>query len=216
MRAIKLAVAIALRVGCSAADDKACLGCHDMIEQIASKEPRHPAMALGCKTCHVDHTLPAANRKAPYLNGSPAEVCVPCHDALLKKEFLHEPAKKDCTICHSPHEGLKDGLRAQSNMLCLECHSDSQKAKFEGSGPVKIFGGKVSLLPHDFENLQLLALRDDRGHPVSNHPVLRPADAGWPALSCIVCHQPHGADKSAALLVTEAPNFESLCQGCHK
>jgi predicted CXXCH cytochrome family protein len=199
-----------------AADDTACLNCHAMIQTFVSKESGHPAMALGCQTCHTDHTQSAAaDRAQHYLTGTPGELCITCHAEIVKKEFVHEPAKKDCTLCHDPHAGLKEGLRAQSNALCLECHLDATKSKFETAGPVKLFGGRVTLPPHYFQNLRLLALRDDRGHPVSNHPVLRDQDASWPAVTCTVCHNPHGADKGAALLVAEVENF-ALCQGCHK
>lgn len=206
---------IAFALG-AVADDKACLGCHAMIQTILSKGNSHPAMALGCATCHTDHTQGAGNVAGHYLNAVPADLCVRCHAEVTKKEFVHEPVKKDCTVCHSPHAGLKEGMRAQFNALCVECHSEASKSKFETNGSVKLFDGKVTIPAHYFENLQLLALQNDRGHPVSNHPVQRTADANWPAISCTVCHKPHGADKSASLLVTETANFEPLCQRCHQ
>ena len=206
-------VACAARAG---ADDKACLGCHAMVQTILSKGSSHPAMAMGCQTCHIDHTRASANTDSPYLKTPVAELCVTCHAEVVKKEFVHEPVKRDCILCHSPHAGLKEGLRAQANALCLECHSEATKSKFQTDGPVKLFGGQVTLAPHYFQNLQLLALTNDRGHPVSNHPVLRPEDATGAALSCLVCHAPHGADKSASLLVTETAGFVPLCQRCHK
>ncbi|HEX6894715.1 MAG TPA: cytochrome c3 family protein [Bryobacteraceae bacterium] len=215
MRAFILAVVVLTAAGAEA-DDKACLGCHAVIQTILSKSNAHPAMALGCQPCHTDHTQSAAAGPAHHLKSPPQELCVTCHPEKTKKEFVHEPAKRECTICHSPHEGLKDGLRAQSNALCLECHSDASKSKFETSGPVKLFDGHVTLPAQYFGSLPLLALQNDRGHPVSNHPVLREQDTEWPAVSCTVCHDPHGADKSAALLVTETLDFVDLCQRCHK
>jgi len=212
-----LVMLIILGLAEAAGDDKACFGCHSMMQEILSKSSVHPAMTLGCGTCHTDHTQSSgAGRDAHYLKAAPGELCITCHDDKVKKEFVHEPVKQDCTLCHDPHVGLQDGLRAQSNALCLECHSDSSKAKFETGGPVKLFGGRTTAPASYFQKLQLLSLPNGRGHPVSNHPVLREQDADWPALSCTVCHNPHGADKSASLLVTETENFESLCQRCHK
>ena len=206
-----------IAIGQACADDKVCLGCHAMMLQFLSKEQGHPAMTLGCGTCHVDHAQSSAtNRFGHFLTAAPSELCVTCHAEITKKEFVHEPVEKDWTLCHSPHASLKEGLRAQGNALCLECHSDALKAKFETNGPVKLFNGRVTLPPRSFPNLHLLALQNDRGHPVSNHPVLRKQDAQWPALSCIVCHRPHGADKSASLLVTETEDFVPLCERCHK
>jgi predicted CXXCH cytochrome family protein len=218
MRPINVAlVLIAFGVAQTAADDKACLGCHRIMQAILSKDKVHPAMAQGCGTCHTDHIQsPSAGRGGHYLTAAPAELCITCHPKVVKKEFVHEPARKDCTLCHDPHLGLKDGLRAQSNALCLECHADGSKSKFETEGPIKLFDGRITVPPRYFENLQLLSLPDDRGHPVSNHPVLRPADADWPEVTCTTCHKPHGTDKSAALLVTETESFEPLCQRCHK
>ena len=218
MRPVNLAfVAFALCFGRAHADDKACLDCHQMIQAIVNKGQIHPAMAMGCQTCHTDHRQSSTNPAGHYLKSAPSTLCLSCHPDIVKKEFVHEPVKRDCTLCHSPHASLQEGLRAQSNALCLECHSDASKSKFEASGPVKLFDGRVTIPPHYFENLPLLALRDGRGHPVSNHPVFWKEDANWPALSCTVCHKPHGADKTASLLVTEDANyFETLCQRCHK
>jgi len=143
-------------------------------------------------------------------------LCATCHAEVATKEFVHEPVKKDCTLCHDPHTSLKEGLRAQGNALCLECHLDAAKSKFETDGPVKLFNGKVALPPRYFPNLQLLALSNDRGHPVSNHPVLRSQDSDWPEVTCLACHTPHGADKSASLLVHESQDTYAMCQRCHK
>ena len=218
MRPINLVVLlIVVRLAPVSADDKACLGCHPTMQALLSKADAHPAMAMGCGTCHVDHTqFAAAMPRAHHLKATIANLCVTCHAEVVKKEYVHEPVKKDCTLCHNPHDAVRDGLRAQSNALCVECHSDAFKPRFETNGPVKLFNGQVTVPANYFQNLQLLSLPNDRGHPVSNHPVLRKADAEWPAVSCTVCHTPHGANKSASLLVTDMENFESLCQRCHK
>jgi predicted CXXCH cytochrome family protein len=201
----------------AAVDDKACVSCHESVRNMITNGSGHPAMAMGCGTCHVDHTLPNPGKGNPhYLTADPGVLCATCHAEVGTKEFVHEPVKKDCTLCHNPHLGLKDGLRAQGNALCLECHLDASKSKFETDSPVKLFNGQVTLPPRYFKNLQLLALSNDRGHPVSNHPVLRGQDADWPAVTCIVCHKPHGADKSASLLVHESDDTYSLCLRCHK
>jgi len=201
----------------AAADDEACLSCHASVQAALTNDSSHPAMAMGCGTCHTDHAQPPSGKGSPhYLAAEPSVLCAKCHAAVATKEFVHEPVKKDCTLCHNPHLGLKEGLRAESNALCLECHSDASRSKFETDSPVKLFGGQVTIPPHYFQNLHLLALRNDRGHPVSNHPVLRREDADWPAVTCMACHKPHGSDKSASLLVHESEDIYSLCQRCHQ
>jgi len=218
MRVFILAMAV-MYSGLSAAviDDKACLSCHSSIQELLTKASIHPAVAMGCGTCHTDHTQPLPGRGNPhYLMADTSVLCATCHAEVATKEFVHEPVRKDCTLCHNPHASLKEGLRAQGNALCLECHLDASKSKFETDGPVKLFDGQVTIPPHYFRNLQLLALSNDRGHPVSNHPVLRSQDSSWPAVTCLVCHKPHGADKSPSLLVNESDDIYSMCQRCHK
>jgi predicted CXXCH cytochrome family protein len=201
----------------AAGDDKACLSCHASVQAVLTNGISHPASAMGCGICHTDHMLlPLGERSQHYLTADPAVLCAKCHEEVVKREFVHEPVKKDCTLCHSAHLGLKEGLRAQGNALCLECHLDTSKSKFETNNPVKLFNGQVTIPPHYFRNLQLLSLSNDRGHPVSNHPVLRNQDAEWPAVTCLACHKPHGADKSASLLVHQSDDTYSLCQRCHK
>jgi len=198
------------------ADDTACLGCHAMIQENASNGSSHTAMGLGCGACHTDHTLPlSAKTGKPYLTAAAPVLCEGCHAGISNKEFVHQPVKDDCSLCHNLHGASKAGLRAESNALCLECHASGSKSKFETSGPVGLFNGQVTA-PADYSrNLQLLALSNDRGHPVSNHPVMRKQDKDWPAVSCMVCHKAHSANRSAVLLVTESETSESLCQRCH-
>jgi len=193
-----------------------CLGCHaKLAAKIGAAPWKHTPLAKdpgACLDCHNPHasTLKAL-AKAPVV-----AMCQKCHAETGKKEFVHDPVKSDCTLCHDPHAGLKAGLRAESNALCLECHSTASQSKFEAKGSTLLFGGQVTLPPHYFQNLKLIDLNNDRGHPVANHPVLWKQDPEWPALSCTVCHNPHGADKSASLLVTESETFVSLCHRCHK
>jgi predicted CXXCH cytochrome family protein len=175
-----------------------CLGCHQ------NQKPHGGS----CVECHEPH---ASNRK--FLMASPgASLCSRCHAAVAKKEFVHEPAKSDCTLCHNPH----GGLRAEGNALCLECHSVDSKSKLEAPDRLTLFGGQITLPAQHFRDLKLLELTNDRGHPVANHPVLSKADGKTSALSCLTCHNPHGADNSAPMLVTESPTMTSLCQRCHK
>jgi predicted CXXCH cytochrome family protein len=202
--------------GRACGDDKPCLDCHDMIRTNYSNGKSHPTIVPGCAGCHGDHTQSSASTSKHYLIAPASVLCSRCHAGVGDKEFAHAPVKMDCTVCHDPHGGSRAGLRAESNALCLECHSTASGAKFESNSPATLFGGQVSLPPHAFQNLRLLALSNDRGHPVSNHPVLLKADDQWPAISCTVCHNPHGADKSASMLVTESESVEPLCQRCHK
>jgi predicted CXXCH cytochrome family protein len=202
-----------------------CLDCHAALQNpvtnSVSHAVNHGSTAFDCANCHLDHKAqsdanPSVKLSQPYLIAARQQLCQTCHNEITHKTFVHEPAKLDCTICHNPHGEAAASLRAESNALCLECHSTASKSKFEAGGPVTLFGGQVTLSVRLFGELKLVDLTNDRGHPVSNHPVRRPQDAHWPAVSCVGCHSPHGADHSSTLLVTESETFVSLCQRCHK
>ena len=140
--------------------------------------------------------------------------CVSCHSKLTATEFVHTPAKMSCTLCHD--EQQPSSLHADANALCLECHSTAMKAKFEADEPVSLYSGKAKLPPKPFQNLHLLALSRDRGHPVANHPVLKKEDKDSPAIRCLTCHNPHGSNNSSAMLTTDSATSLTLCQRCHK
>jgi len=221
MRYATIVCAIVLASGTTAnADDQACLGCHPMIQAAiqaaASNGISHPAIALGCATCHVDHgPNPTTAAASQYLKATGSALCQTCHAGVLAKEFVHEPAKTDCSFCHNPHGGPGANLRAESNALCLECHSTDAKSKFGKETPTKLFTGQVTVPAGTFGEVKLVDLHADRGHPVSNHPVLRAADKEWPAVSCVACHNPHGANNSPAFLQNESETF-LLCLRCHQ
>jgi predicted CXXCH cytochrome family protein len=217
----RLALALLL-ASCAwaSARSQECLDCHAALRNPVTDSVRHVAShgsaEFDCTNCHVDHQAqPAVKADHHYLIAGVQQLCQTCHSEITDKEFVHEPAKLDCTICHNPHEGAAAGLRAEPNALCLECHATASKSKFEKGGPLTLFGGQVTL-PAPFSELRLVDLANDRGHPVSNHPVRRQQDADWPGVSCLSCHSAHGADHSSTLLVTESETFVSLCQRCHK
>lgn len=176
------------------------------------RSQQHPPFAgRQCDTCHAE---PKAGKVV--LKRSVAELCSTCHARILKRQILHEPVKTNCIICHNPHAGEKANLRAAVNVVCLECHSSQVQASFNGDAPVRLFGGQVTLAARPFQNLRLLELSNERGHPVSNHPVAWKADKNWPDLNCTTCHDPHGSDKSPMYLVTGEETPIALCQRCHK
>ena len=58
------------------------------------------------------------------------QVCFKCHtDKAGPFTFEHQPVKTEgCGSCHSPHGSTNPRLlkRAQTNLLCLECHTLTQ------------------------------------------------------------------------------------------
>lgn len=175
--------------------DEVCLGCHAQLRAAATAKNLHPAMNGGCGLCHVEHGENPTPKSGEFFPaGKVTELCNSCHAETAAKEFVHEPAARDCTICHDPHASGRRMLKAaEPNELCLRCHLAGEK------------GAEKTI-----------TVSEGRGHPLSNHPVLRKQDKEWPAISCLTCHVPHSANKSRQLLVTETESFESLCLRCHK
>jgi predicted CXXCH cytochrome family protein len=201
----------------AAAGEQACVDCHAPIRVQWEKRADHAKGDGSCSGCHTDHLLPRPQLDGKhFLKTLSADLCIGCHEAVARSEFQHEPARRDCTICHVIHAESHALLRAQSNQLCLECHSTASKERLEADGPLRLFRQQVTLPPHYFSNLPLIDIRNDRGHPVSNHPVLRAAANGAPAITCLTCHRPHGADKSRWFLVDQKEDRFELCERCHQ
>lgn len=154
----------------------------------------HPALDDGCPSCHTPHV--AANRR--LLTAAQRPLCAGCHE---EKNFNsdgnewatpHTPVQRGmCASCHGPHGGPEKALLKQSvYKLCATCHAE-------------------------VHTRHLVAEVDAiTGQPVSGKATLPP---GFPvrkrdgALSCVGCHQPHGA---------EFPNLwdreeMEFCAGCH-
>ena len=181
-----------------------CLECH---ADHATGEHVHPAVALGCTSCHS-----IENREdATYVVLKPAKgvACFECHDpaAFL---YPHLPyASGMCLRCHNPHASANPRmLRAKVNELCLNCHLDTRERRYTRNLPT----------------IELTANRSI-GHPYVGHPVSGARDVlNGGELSCVSCHHPHGGTlahflKTAAEIPEDALNHAAetrdLCGKCH-
>lgn len=195
-----------------------CLSCHsDMEERLHQAPFTHTALGgeRGCVACHSPHaaTYPHQVRRGPV------DLCLGCHQDLaaarVEKAYLHRPVfEQSCLICHQEHTGARPArLRAEVSELCLECHGIQNKARLQQPGPVKLFGGAVTLESAALAGIRILAVRAGavRGHPFPSHPLA----SGNPS-SCVTCHNPHGVNGSSKLLVTETASSTPLCVRCHK
>ncbi|MFQ5663303.1 MAG: cytochrome c3 family protein [Terriglobia bacterium] len=199
------------------AREELCLVCHsDMQERLEQAKFTHTAVVAGpgCVTCHSPHaaTYPHQVRRGPVA------LCLDCHADLAKarveKSNLHRPAfKQSCLICHQEHTGERpQRLRAEVNNLCLECHGSQNAAKFRTAGKVKLFRDKVEVEGAALAGMRILSIRAGarRGHPFPSHPV-----SDGESLNCVTCHDPHAANGSPRLLVTETATATPLCLLCH-
>lgn len=181
-----------------------CVECHP---DHARGDYVHPAVKLGCLSCHTIEN----HDDASYVAVQPKESngCRQCHRP-AQVQHPHFPyASGMCTRCHDPHaSSYPKLLRAKVNDLCLDCHLQGRTR------------GTSRYLP----TIELSA--DYRlGHPYARHPVNGfPDPISGGEMSCLSCHLPHGGNKLHLLKMgAEIPedalnqNTETrdLCEKCH-
>ncbi|HTF99045.1 MAG TPA: cytochrome c3 family protein [Nitrospirota bacterium] len=177
--------------GLSSDQPDLCYGCHD--QAMFTKKNVHPAIGMGCTTCHNPHS--SMNKK--LLTSVIPALCFTCHDkAGFTAKFVHPPvAGGECLTCHSPHS--TDGialLLKKPVAVCLDCHPDAVHGQHAPSRQ-----------PPVTEQ----ASEDYKG------PVLQdPARPGRP-FYCGSCHNPHSG-MSPMLFRFDVKTRKDLCIQCHK
>jgi predicted CXXCH cytochrome family protein len=113
-----------LLVGSRAAENAACLRCHQTEGAQMSMPYHHPLREgkMSCADCHDPHGGTAGrNLRVSNVN----ELCVGCH-AQYRGPFAyqHPPVSENCLNCHRPHGSPNTNLLTVSEpALCLQCHS---------------------------------------------------------------------------------------------
>lgn len=126
--------------GLSAAQPELCYGCHD--KSMFEKKFLHPAVSMGCTTCHSPHS----SNTAPLLVKTVPVLCKTCHeDNATGKHILtgyglgdyhptqgrpspnHPNKELSCVSCHTPHssdsEFLFNDEAQKAGNLCSLCHT---------------------------------------------------------------------------------------------
>ena len=181
-----------------------CLECH---ADRAKGDHVHPAVTMGCTSCHSIETREDATDVV--LKQSKGVACFECHEpaAFL---YPHLPyASGMCTRCHNPHASANAHLlRAKANDLCLSCHL---------STPETVASRYMPTIT--------LTANNSMGHPYERHPVSGshdPLTGG--EMTCMSCHQAHGGTqlhllKAAAEIPEDALNHDTetkdMCRQCH-
>jgi DmsE family decaheme c-type cytochrome len=215
-----------------------CLTCHEAQKKGYVESPHHraadprtPAAAKSCETCHgpgSEHANdPVKVGVKNFKTATPADInatCTTCHNRgehALWAGSKHEERGLACTTCHSVHnpKSPEFQLKAKTQMeLCVNCHRD-KVAKLDRSGHMPVREGKMQCTSchntHGSTNVRMLRKGDSvaelctschaekRGPFLWEHP---PARDG-----CVTCHDPHGSSNER-MLVARAP---ILCQRCH-
>lgn len=204
--------------GTEALSDVDCLMCH---EQLQKEKVVHPAMQMGCPTCHsaidakeVPHKK--TNKIAKGLSAEQPDLCFNCHDkGKFSKKTVHPALGMGCTGCHNPHSSKNVKLlNSEPPELCYNCHD---KKNFEGKTvhPPVVAGMCISCHnPHSTDTSRLLLseppdlcynCHDKAAFTKKNiHP---PVAGGM----CLTCHTPH-ASKYTTLTVKAVTG---VCTTCH-
>jgi predicted CXXCH cytochrome family protein len=194
-----------------------CITCHTDVGGTAKLPGAHPPAAAGdCAGCHDPHGADAA----ALLSSSAADLCLSCHDTVasaVKQASPHAPAPANCTLCHDAHgTPHRRQLRAAVNLLCQSCHLGTPSSA----------DMKSAFLQRELPEAEVRFVRDARrisldplarhGHPTASHPVAASeGGAGNTPLTCVSCHQPHGAS-TRQLFQFGARGAMDLCISCHK
>jgi predicted CXXCH cytochrome family protein len=165
------------------AEEIDCLQCH---KDLTEGKVVHPAVQMGCGSCHSGVNASVVPHKFTGklgLSAGPPALCFQCHDkGAFTKKIIHAPVEAGmCLSCHTPHSGPFDSLlKVNGNALCRQCHPQ---------------------LPQSHPD-----------HPLSGPS--DPARKGKP-FGCISCHVPHSSDWGK-LFRYKAADFPGLCTYCHK
>ncbi len=181
-----------------------CLECH---ADHANGGHIHPAVNLGCTSCHRIEN----HKNATYvvLKTAKGEVCFECHkpESFSYQHLLY--ASGMCLRCHDPHSSANPRmLRAKVNDLCLSCHLRTPES-----------------VPSRYLPTIELTADHSRGHPYERHPVSGSRDPlNGGEMSCLSCHMAHGGRqphllKMAAEIPEDALNqnteTKDMCRECH-
>lgn len=195
-----------------------CLMCHD---QLQKEKVVHPAIQMGCPTCHSaidakDIPHKKTNKIAKGLSAEQPDLCYNCHDkSKFTKKTIHPALGMGCTGCHNPHSSKNTKLlNSEPPELCYNCHD---KKKFEGKTVhPPVMGGMCTSChnPHSTDTPKLLASEPPQlcfnchdQNKFKGNFIHSPVAGGM----CMNCHFPHKSENEK-LLQTNTPE---LCFNCH-
>lgn len=210
--------AIAVLSGEAHAGKIECRMCH---KKLLKGKVVHPALHMGCATCHVGIDARKAphkktNQRVKGLSSEQPDLCYGCHDAgAYKKKNTHAAIFMGCTSCHNPHSSGNEKLLSEEPPdLCYNCHD---KTGFSGDvthAPVGI-GLCVSCHSPHGSDIEKLLVRETpelcytchKGAEFGKKNVHQPVRDGM----CKQCHKPH-ASRNRSLLVKGG---NGSCLECH-
>ncbi len=216
-----------------------CASCHEVQARgyrgsphAWGDDPRSPAAAKACETCHGPGEAHVRNVGAKgtlrnFLKLPPREAsafCMTCHDREEHAQWqgsAHDARNVTCVSCHSIHTPASETgqlKRATITETCATCHRE-KAARLQRTAHMPVREGKLECTvchnQHGSTNVRLLRTgntinefcgschAEKRGPFIWEHAPARE--------SCVTCHDPHGTSNDR-MLVVKAP---MLCQRCH-
>ena len=186
-------------------DTNLCLSCHKIGVDVPKDGSRHPALDMGCDTCHITHKTGERGKREFdfHLTKDAPALCIDCHDvkdAGLIKAHQGQPfGTADCLSCHDPHQSDAKHLMAKfthmpfAGGMCDTCHKPAKD-------------GKVVLTAATPKEI-CLTCHSEKGEQIEKAKVQHPGAAG----DCTDCHSPHAGN----FPFFPKPNPVGVCTGCH-
>lgn len=200
------------------AEEIDCLVCH---EQLTKEKIVHPAVHMGCVTCHSGIDAREIPHKktgtAPRgLSSDQPDLCFGCHDkAKFQKKTVHAAVSMGCTGCHNPHSSKNEKLLvAEPPELCFTCHDKTKFTDETTHSPVKIGLCLNCHNPHSSDNEKLLTAQvPDLCFTCHEKGMFNRKNVHMPVAGgmCLSCHAPHAAKEEFLLL--KRPVY--VCLECH-
>ena len=216
-------------------DTPQCIECH---EDKTKGKNIHPAVGLGCLTCHLIRNTTDTTR-VNLKTARIATLCFECHadkqPTAANLRQLHAPAVQDCLKCHDPHTSTNDHLLlkptsgGKAENLCLGCHEKGVNVPDKGSRHAALdMGcdachvthkvGEIGKQEFDFHLTKAVPELCLGCHDTKDAK-LAAAHQGQPfaGATCTSCHDPHDS-KSPKLLqkYLHPPFAEKSCDTCHQ
>jgi DmsE family decaheme c-type cytochrome len=198
-----------------------------------AKNPRSPAAAHGCESCHgpgqahVDDEAKGNIRKIAQMTADEvSQTCLTCHNRGNHAGWegsAHERRNLSCATCHSVHSPKsfeRQLVKSTQTEVCAQCHRP-QVAKTERAvAHMPVREGKMFCSschnPHgSITNVKALKV----GNSVAESCMSCHTEMRGPMLwehapvreNCATCHDPHGSSNDRMLVV----RMPMLCQRCH-
>jgi predicted CXXCH cytochrome family protein len=217
-------------------DDSKCVECHD---DKAKGKNVHPAVGMGCQTCHLIRNSGDTTR-VNLKTARVSALCFGCHDdkqGTANPRQVHPPAAKDCLKCHDPHNSPNDHLLlkpetgGKGENLCLDCHDQGMNVPDKGTRHAaldmgcdachvthKIGKGKTGDQEFDNHLAKAVPALCMDCHDVKDAK-LAGVHKGQPfaGANCTECHDPHESKSPHLLAKYLHPPFQDgTCDTCHQ